>query len=128
MKIQTSYLNAIAQAIVDDLAGGKIRLYSDPVPDGPATAITTQTLIAELGLPNPAGTVSNGEITFGTITPDSNADATGAATWARFLRSDGTTAVFDALVGPGLDLDGISSITSGQTVAIDSLLLTGESL
>ena len=126
MNLQPSYLNLVAQAIIDDLAGGKIRFYTDPMPAHPADAITTQVKLAELGFSNPAGAVVDGVITFGPVTPDNAADATGTATWARLLKSDGTTAVLDTTVGPDGDLVGTSAITSGQTVAIDTLVLIAD--
>lgn len=124
MKIAQTYRNAFAQMLCDDLAGGKIRYYSDPMPATPETALSGQTLIAELTCANPAGTVTGGALVFNPINEDNSADATGAATWARFLKADGSTVVLDATVGVGLDLDGDGGTTAGQQVVIDGLVLT----
>jgi hypothetical protein len=113
-----------AQAI-DDFAGASalIRIY-----DGtrPATGGTATTLLAELTCGATLGTVSAGVLTLGSVTEDSSANADGTATWARIVKSDGTTHVLDMSVGTsGADLNLNSvSITTGVAVQITSGTIT----
>jgi hypothetical protein len=112
------YATARRNAMMDDvrtaLAGGSIQVRS-----GNANTAATGTLLATLTLASPAGAASSGgTFTFGTIT-SGTAVATGTATWARALQSDGTTAVCDMDVGTSgatFILD-TASIVSGGTVA-----------
>lgn len=106
--------------------GAKIRLYTASRPANPATAITSQTLLAELTCGTPFGTNSNGVLTAGSITSDSSADATGTAAWFRMFKSDGTTVVMDGDCGTsGSDLNlSTTSIVATGTVSISSFVLT----
>jgi hypothetical protein len=116
------YATARRNAMMDDvrtaLAGGSIQVRSGTQPANANTA-ATGTLLATLTLASPAGAASSGgTFTFGTIT-SGTAVATGTATWARALQSDGTTAVCDMDVGTSgatFILD-TASIVSGGTVA-----------
>lgn len=94
----------------------------------PATGGTATTLLAELtcGTPFAAG-ASGGQLTVGSITQDSSANATGTATWFRIVKSDGTTHVLDGNVGTsGSDLNlTTTSIVSGQPVSVTSFVITG---
>ncbi len=89
--------NAVLTTLNDLLNAGSgpgtIKLYTGTKPAGPATAITTQTLLGTLTLSDPAGTVSARSLTFGTVTADSSADASGTATWARIADSNGVAVV-----------------------------------
>jgi hypothetical protein len=102
---------------------GKLRIY-----DGtrPATGGTATTLLAEFILGSPLAAASSAGVL--TITNPSNvtASATSTATWARIVKSDGTTHVTDMSVGTsGTDIIlNTTSITSGVTVSITSATLT----
>jgi len=103
MALTTRFSMAIRNARADDVAtkcsGGYIRIYGGTQPGSPDTAPGT-TLLATLRFGTPAfGSASNGQITANAITPDTNAAATGTATWARILQSNGTTPVMDCSVG-----------------------------
>lgn len=98
---------AMCNALVDLLdAGsgpGKIRIYDGAQPSGPDTAVSGQTLLAELTLSDPAfGSAVDASpgatATAGAIADDTAADATGTATWFRALDSD-NNAVIDGSVG-----------------------------
>lgn len=137
MALATRISNAAAiascNAIVDliDVGGaGKLRIYDGTQPADVDTAITTQTLLAELTLSatafgNAADANPGGRATAATITSDSSADATGTATWFRVI-SGGGTAIIDGSVGTsGADLNlNTVSIVSGATVAISSWTFT----
>jgi hypothetical protein len=117
--------NARLDAITT-FAGGscKLRIY-----DGsrPATGGTVTTLLAELTCNATfAGAASGGILTLNAITADTSADATGTATWARIVKSDGTTHVLDCSVGTsGADINlNTVSIVTGAQVSVTAATIT----
>jgi hypothetical protein len=125
--ITNAIRNLMADAIDGEFNDGYIRIYDGTRPATPATAVSTQVLLAELRYPNPAAaSVTNGVITFGTIVKDTAANATGTATWARLLKSDGSTVIADVSVDTS-DANIILSTTSivtGVEVDITSFTFT----
>lgn len=127
----TGWTNAARNLMADGVDGefnnGYLRIYDGTRPANPATAITTQVLLAELRFANPAAaSVTNGVITFDTISPDTSANNTGTATWARCLKSDGTTAICDLNVGTS-DANIIvttTAISAGVQVSVTSATIT----
>lgn len=106
-KYANAAVNAEADALSALLNTGYLRIYDGSQPAGADTAVSTQTLLAELRFSNPAapGAVA-GLITFSAITSDTDANATGTAAWFRALKSDGTSAVLDGSIGTsGADLN-----------------------
>lgn len=96
---------AIAQcnATVDLLDGGSIKIYAGTVPADTDTAITDQTLLAQLTYGTPAfgdaaDDTGKATATANSITADSSANATGTATFFRACTSAGT-AVRQGTVG-----------------------------
>jgi hypothetical protein len=74
---------------------GYIRIYSGTIPATPETT-ASGTLLAELRFNATAfAAASGGVITANAITSDSNANATGTAGWARILKSDATSVLWD---------------------------------
>lgn len=131
MPKDTRITNAVrslqALAIDQEFDNGYIRIYDGTRPAGPSTAITSQVLLAELRFAATAvSSESNGVLTFAAITKDTSANATGTATWARLLKSDGTTAIADIEVGAsGANLNlSTTSITAGVEVDITSFTWT----
>ena len=122
-KRSNAAVNAAADAVCDLLDNGYLRLYDGAQPANADTAVTTQTLLAELRWNATAfGAASNGVAVANSITSDASADATGTATWFRALKSDGTTAVFDGSVGTAsadLILNS-TAITAGANVSVTS--------
>lgn len=122
LSIRNAWLTAIANAIDAGSAGGKIKFY-----DGtrPATGGTATTLLGTVTCATTCGTVSNGVLTFASLTEDSSADATGTATWARITDSDDNF-VCDCSVGTsGADINlNSTSITAGGIIRITSGTLT----
>lgn len=121
--IRNSRLNVIRDGIDAGAGAGLLRIY-----DGtrPATGGTATTLLAELTHSDPcAPAASGGVLTFSAITADSSANATGTATWGRFVDSTGT-AVGDFSVGTsGQDLNlNSTSINAGVQVSVTSASLT----
>jgi hypothetical protein len=118
--LRTARADAITTAVGN---AGKLRIY-----DGtrPATGGTATTLLAELTGATPfAAGASSGVLTVGTITGDTSADATGTATWARWVTS-GNTFVMDMNVGTsGADLNLTStSIVATEPVNVTSMVVT----
>lgn len=108
-------------------ASPKIRIYSGTVPANADASLSSNTQLAELTcaatpFSGYSDTGSASRATFGTITPDTSADATGTATFFRILDSAGTTVKAQGTVGTsGTDLVlNTTSITSGSTVSITS--------
>lgn len=126
-KYSTTMVNAEADAVGNALDNGYIRIYDGSQPANANTAVGAQTLLAELRFGADAfGSASSGTITANAITSDSSANATGTATWARILASNGTTVWFDGSVGTS-DANVIlntTSIVSGAVVSCSSLTFT----
>ena len=129
--LSTAAKNAVLTAINDALNGGTgaatIKIYTGTKPAGPDTAITTQTLLGTLTCSDPAGSVTSGTLTFGSITQDSSADATGTATWARLADSSGTAVVdidVTATGGGGFLQMNTTSIVIGGPILISSFTIT----
>lgn len=115
-----------ADAIIDTIpAGALVRIYTGAAPANCAAA-ASGTLLAELALPNPVGTKSGQVITFGTITGDASADATGTAGHWRVVNSAGTTCYLQGTCGTsGADMNlNTTSITAGVAVDITSWTIT----
>lgn len=115
-------------ALIDGGAGpGLLRIYDGSRPADPDTAVSTQTLLAELTLSDPSAlAAAGGVLTLSTITDDVSADASGTASWFRVVDSAGN-GVIDGDVGTsGSDLNLNSvSITAGGTVEVSSFVITG---
>jgi hypothetical protein len=127
LKMSNAAVNAEADALSDLLDNGYIRIYSGTQPATADTALSGNTLLAELRFANPAsGAAVAGVITWSTITSDTSADATGTATFYRALKSDGTSVVMDGSVGTsGADLNlNSTAIQSGAQVDITSFTHT----
>lgn len=131
MALATSLANAqrsrAADAVTARLNSGYLRIYSGTRPTDANTALSGNTLLAELRYNATAfGAASNGVATANAITSDSSADASGTATFCRSFESDGTTVVYDGDVGTAtanLVLSTVT-ITAGNTVSVSSLTYT----
>lgn len=128
---KTAILNAIKTDIDAGAAAGKLLIYSGAMPATPETA-ATGTLLAELTLSYPMGAVSGTgselALVFSNITQDSAANASGTASFARVVRSDGTTVVFDCDIsatggGGSLQLN-TTNITINGPVLVTSFKIT----
>lgn len=107
---------------------GTIKLYTANRPASADTAISTQTLLATITMPSPAGTASDGIITFNAagITP-AMIVADGTAAWARC--ADSSSGVIEDMdvglqgSGAALILDNLALVTGGL-VSVVSLTIT----
>jgi len=121
--LRSSRANLITTAIDAGAGAGLLRVY-----DGsrPATGGSATTLLAELTFTDPSAPgASSGVLTFSAITADASANATGTATWCRFVDSTGAF-VLDGSVGTsGADyILNTTSITTGVQVSCTSAVIT----
>ena len=132
--LQRNRLDEIT-TLIDAVADGLIRIYSNGRPANADTAVTVPSplpvLLAELTFAStsfPAASGTPGSMTANAIVPDSSADNTGTATWFR-VSDSAAAAVFDGDAGiagsptPDLVLNS-ASINSGVQVSISSFVLT----
>jgi xanthine/uracil/vitamin C permease (AzgA family) len=116
--------------IYDNLNTGFLRIYSGTRPTNPDTALSGNTLLASLTFGATAFAAATGTTTVtktaNAIGSDTNAPATGTASFFRAFKSDGTTAVLDGTVGTsGTDaIINSTSIVAATTVACTSLVIT----
>lgn len=122
--IRTNRITQVLNAIDGGAGAGLWRIY-----DGsrPATCGTATTLLAEITLQDPSGTVGSQQLTFDN-TPgmtDSSANATGTASWFRIVDSTATCCVDGNVGTSGSDLNlNSTSINSGVEVTITSAVIT----
>ena len=81
---------AVTGRVDNGAAAGKIRIYTASKPAGPDTAISSQTLLAEFTLSDPAFTAGATGVQNLDVTPalSTTGLAAGTATWARVLDSN----------------------------------------
>ncbi len=127
LKLSNEAVNAEADALSVLLDNGYLRIYDGTQPANADTAISTQTLLAELRFnADAAPSAVAGMLTFNAITQDSSANNTGTASWFRALKSDGSTVLFDGSVGTtGSDMNiVITAIVAGAIVGVTSFVYT----
>lgn len=85
--LRTSRMQLIADAVDAGSGAGKLQFYTAP---RPATGGTATTLLAEITLNDPCGSVTDGVLTLDIdpLLQDTSANATGTCTWARLVTSD----------------------------------------
>lgn len=126
IKLATSVRNNMLDQIVSAIgANGLLRIYDGAKPAGPGTAVTSQVLLAELALSATAGTVSSGVLSFGAITTDASANATGSASWYRVATAGGA-GVVDGTVGTSASdlIMNTTAIVAGGPVAVTAFTYT----
>lgn len=104
-----------------------IEFYTGAIPTALGDALTDQVKLGTLTCSDPAATQTAGVITFGTITQDSAADASGTAAWAYI--KDSTGAIVNAVdvtdnAGDGFIKVNTTTIVAGGPIAITSLTIT----
>jgi hypothetical protein len=121
--VRNAQMDAITTAVG---TSGLLRIYAGTRPANVGTAITSQTLLAELTCSSTfAAGASNGVLTANAITEDSSANATDTASFAR-LTTSGGTGVMDLSVGTSSAevILNTLSIVSGRAVQCSSLVIT----
>lgn len=120
--------NAIVDLIDGGTGAGSLKIYSGTIPTDADTALSGNTLLAELPFSATAfGAAADGTgkatATAAAITDDSSADASGTPTFFRVCDGDDVV-IFQGSAGnvgtEDLVLDA-ATITAGQTVGISSL-------
>lgn len=127
LKYAVTLKNAKLDAITTALgASGLLRIYSGTQPTNPDTALSGNTLLAELPLSATwAPGAASGVLTASAITADSSADNTGTATWATLTTSGGTRKVDMSVGTSGADLNMNSvAIQAGSQVSCSALTIT----
>lgn len=131
IKISTTARNAACDAIVDLLdAGasfGKIRIYDGTQPAGPGTAVSTQVLLAEFTLEDPAfGSAATGVATLDASPVLSTTGlAASTATWFRALDSNSVAYIDGSAGTSGTDIIlNTATISVGVTVEISAGTIT----
>ena len=121
--LKNTRLDAITTAIG---ATGKLRIYSGTAPVNADTALSGNTLLAELTLGATfAPAASGGVLTANAITADASADATGTATFARLTTSGGSAVAQISVGTSGAELNlNTVSLVAGANVAVSSLTIT----
>ena len=126
-KLSIAGANAAANATCALCNSGFFDIYDGTQPTTADTAIGAQVKLAGLTFGATAfGTASSGVATANAIGSDTDADATGTATWFRAYKSDHTTVVFDGSVGTAtanLILASVSLVLH-MTVGITSFTYT----
>jgi hypothetical protein len=126
---------AAVNAVAVLLNSGNISVYTGTQPADANTALSGNTLLASMGFGSTAfasatasGSAGSRVVTAtaNSITSDTDAAATGTATWFRCYKSDGVTGVMDGAVGTsGSDLNlNTTSIVEGATVAVTAFSIT----
>jgi hypothetical protein len=127
MKTAVLRRNEMLDSIRDNFNSGKMRIYSGTRPTDADTALSGNTLLAELTFGATAFPASSGGVlTANAITSDSSADATGTASFVRCFESDGTTAICDMSVGTsGTEcILNTTSIVTGAVISCSSATIT----
>jgi len=128
MKLATATRNKMLDGITTAAgASALLNLYSGTQPTDANTSLSGNTLLAQLTCNSTfAPGASSGVLTLNSITSDSDADATGTATFFRLLKSDATTVVMDGTVGTsGCDLNiNSADIQQHAAVAVTSAAFT----
>ena len=132
LRFKTTIKNNVLTQVKNDIDAGSgpgiQRIYTGAMPasvDDPATG----TLLAELTLTDPCGTVTAGELIFSTIVQDAAANADGVAGYVRTYDSD-LNAVFDGDVsntgGTGfLKINTVNIVKDGPVFIQSCILRVG---
>lgn len=121
--LKNARLDAITTAIG---TSGFLRIYSGTQPTNPDTALSGNTMLANLPLSSAfAGSASAGVLTANAITTEASADNTGTATFFSLVTSAGTRKIDGTVATSGGDMTiNTTSITAGSAVSCSSLTIT----
>jgi hypothetical protein len=126
-----SYAVTMKNARLDQITSaistsGLLRIYSGTPPANADTALSGNTLLAELALSSAfAAGAASGVLTASAITSDTSADNTGTASFFRLVTSGGTAKVQGTVGTSGQDLNlNTVSIVAAATVAVSSMVIT----
>lgn len=121
--LSTAARNGMVDTLNTALGSGALfRLYSGTQPANANTALSGNTLLAEIALAaSPFLSGSGGAAALDTTTPDSSADNSGTATWGSFVTSGGTRVLDVSVATASADMiiDN-ATIVAGQQVSLPS--------
>ena len=129
--LSTALRQALAEAFIAELDADTdpayLEFYTGTKPAGPDTAITDQVLLGTATCSTTSATATDGVVTFGAITQDGAADASGTCAWAR-LRDGAGVAHSDYDVtnnaGDGAVKVNTTAIVAGGPIAVTSFTVT----
>ncbi len=125
MRLSLARRNEALDALRDNLANGKLRVYSGTRPTDADTTLGAAVLLAELTFGATAfPAASGGVLTANAITQDSAADAGGTASFARLFEADGTTPFCDLSVGTSGAEINFQTLTFVQGLVVQVTSLT----
>lgn len=121
--LKNARLNQIASQIG---ASGFLRIYSGTQPANPDTALSGNTMLANMPCSATfAPNASGGVLTANTISTETAADNSGTATWASLVTAGGTRIVDMSAGVSGTDLIlNTAAISAGAAVSCSSLTIT----
>lgn len=120
--LKTGAVAYIATAIG---TSGFMRWYSGTQPTNPDTALSGNTMLANLPLSATAGTATGGVFTFNAITTEASADATGTATFGSFVTSAAVRQADFTIGTSATDLIlNTTSIVAGAAASCSSATIT----
>lgn len=124
---RTAMATALRTALDSGAAACTLEFYDGAMPAGPATAVGAQVKLGTLTCSDPLGSEAAGALTFGAITQDDAADASGTATWARLKDGDGVArGDFDVTnaAGAGTIKLNTTTIVAGGPIRVTSFVIT----
>lgn len=128
IKLSTTIRTNRASQLNTDIGTSAIlKTYNGSRPANVGTAITSQTVLSSHACSSSAFGAASGAV----LTANAIADATVGASisaltpnFFRIFKSDGTTACVDGDVGTELVLSGATTLSTGDTVHVASLVIT----
>lgn len=118
--------NAMIDNLTGNLNSGKLKIYSGTPPANADASLSGNTLLATLTLNSAAfGAASSGTATANAVTSDTNAAATGTATFCRVTKSDDTVVLQGTVGTSGTDaIINSTAIVAGGTVACSAFTVS----
>ena len=121
-------LDAITARVDAGSAAGFIRIYDGAMPATADTALSGNTMLAELTCSDPSAAAASAKtLTFSAITQDASADASGTATFFRIVDSDSNVVLqgdITASGGGGAIEMNTTSIIAGGPIQITNASFT----
>lgn len=122
LTFSTATKNAMMSGVLTQIAGGTIELWNGTKPAALGTPGGTK--LATLNLGSPAGTVTTGVLTVGSVTQTNTSHVNGTPTFIRFKDSSANVvADIDIGVGAG-NVQFTGTVVNGQNVTVTGLTLT----
>lgn len=122
LTFDTQTKSDMMSAVLARINSGTMELWNGTKPASLGTPGGTK--LATLTLSNPAGTVSSGVLTIGSVTQTNSSHVNGTPTFLRFKASGGTV-IADIDIGAGAgNVQFTGTVVNGQNVTVTGLTLT----